>query len=65
MKSMIQRLLLSSFLAFASAAWAEVFLEKVRSVGGQGQLDTRKGAAHGWGNWEADTALFADWFDQH
>lgn len=44
---------------------ARVFLEKVKSVGGKGQLDTRVGALHGWTNWEADTALFADWFDQY
>jgi acetyl esterase/lipase/predicted TIM-barrel fold metal-dependent hydrolase len=44
---------------------AQVFLEKVKSVGGQGQLDTRKGAAHGWDNWQADTALFAEWFEKH
>lgn len=44
---------------------AQVFLEKVKSVGGQGRLETRKGAAHGWANWEADIALFADWFDRH
>ncbi len=44
---------------------AQVFLEKLNSVGGQGQLDTRKGATHGWANWEADTGLFAAWFDQH
>jgi len=44
---------------------AQIFLEKVKSVGGQGQIDTRAGALHGWNNWEADIALFADWFDKH
>jgi len=44
---------------------AHSFLGKVKSVGGQGQLDTRAGALHGWQSWEADTALFAKWFDEH
>jgi acetyl esterase/lipase len=44
---------------------AQVFLEKVKAVGGVGKLDTRVGALHGWPDWEADVALFADWFDQH
>ena len=43
---------------------AQIFLAKVKAVGGQGQLDTRPGAQHGWSKWEQDTALFADWFDQ-
>lgn len=44
---------------------AQSFLAKVKAAGGQGQLDTRVGRSHGWDHWEADTALFADWFDQH
>lgn len=44
---------------------AQVFLEKVKSVGGIGQLDTRPGAQHGWNKWEADVGLFADWFDRY
>ena len=44
---------------------AQLFLEKVKSVGGEGKLDTRAGKAHGWDKWEADVALFADWFDAH
>jgi dipeptidyl aminopeptidase/acylaminoacyl peptidase len=44
---------------------AQTFLAIVKSVGGQGQLHTRAGELHGWDNWEADTAVFADWFDQH
>ncbi len=44
---------------------AQAFLEKVKAAGGQGKLDTRAGAAHGWAGWEADVGLFADWFDLH
>lgn len=44
---------------------ATTFLEKVKAVGGEGKLDTRPGALHGWNRWESDTALFADWFDRH
>lgn len=44
---------------------AEVFLEKVKSVGGIAKLDTRAGQQHGWKNWESDVGRFADWFDQH
>lgn len=44
---------------------AQIFLEKVKTTGGVGKLDTRAGGLHGWSNWEADVALFADWFDQH
>jgi acetyl esterase/lipase/predicted TIM-barrel fold metal-dependent hydrolase len=44
---------------------AKIFLDGLSAVGGVGKLDTRPGAQHGWGNWEADVALFADWFDKH
>lgn len=44
---------------------AQILLERIKAVGGVGQLDTRPGATHGWPNWEADVGLFADWFDQH
>ena len=43
---------------------AQTFLDQVKAVGGEGKLDTRAGASHGWSNWEADVALFAEWFDQ-
>jgi acetyl esterase/lipase len=43
---------------------AQIFLEKAKAVGGVTKLDVRPGALHGWKDWEADIALFADWFDQ-
>ena len=43
---------------------AQLFLERVKAVGGVGQLEIRAGAQHGWPNWEADVGLFATWFDQ-
>lgn len=44
---------------------SQVFLEKVKSVGGVGKLDTRAGQQHGWDRWESDVGLFADRFDAH
>ena len=44
---------------------SRIFLDKVRTVGGTGKLDTRTGALHGWDNWESDVARFAEWFDEH
>jgi acetyl esterase/lipase len=44
---------------------AQIFLNKVKDVGGKGQLDSRAGMQHGWKNWEADSELFAQWFDQN
>ncbi len=44
---------------------AEVLLNKLQEVGVPNRLVTRPGAGHGWANWIADIAIFADWFDQH
>jgi len=44
---------------------AEVVLEKLRTAGVPTRLVTREGQGHGWANWTADVAIFADWFDQH
>jgi len=44
---------------------AHSFLEKAKAAGGVAKLDTRPGGLHGWNNWEADVALFAEWFDRH
>jgi acetyl esterase/lipase len=44
---------------------AEVFIAKLKEAGVPAELVTRRGAAHGWKNLQADYLLFADWFDQH
>lgn len=44
---------------------AETFLDRVKELGGVGQLDARPGMGHGWDAWEWDTTLFAEWFDKH
>jgi acetyl esterase/lipase len=44
---------------------AEVFLEKYKAAGLEGELVTKPGAAHGWGNILADVRTCADWFDAH
>ncbi|MSR32728.1 MAG: alpha/beta hydrolase [Gemmataceae bacterium] len=44
---------------------AEVFVEKMKAAGVVVELDTRKGAAHGWLGMEKDLEKFADWFDKH
>jgi acetyl esterase/lipase len=44
---------------------AELILEKLKSAGVETKLVVRKGAGHGWGDLLKDTAIIADWFDDH
>ncbi|MFM7097305.1 MAG: prolyl oligopeptidase family serine peptidase [Gemmataceae bacterium] len=44
---------------------AESFVKKMKEAGAIAELDTRKGAAHGWANMDKDLEKFADWFDLH
>lgn len=44
---------------------AEVFIQKMKASEAIAQLDTRKGAVHGWANMDKDLEIFADWFDKH
>ncbi len=44
---------------------AQVFEEKMRSVGATVKLVTKPGAGHGWPDILKDLALIADWFDEH
>jgi acetyl esterase/lipase len=44
---------------------AETFLDRAKEAGVKTKLIVKKGAAHGWKDWIADFALFADWFDEH
>ena len=40
-------------------------MAKMKELGAIAELDTRKGAVHGWLNMDKDLELFADWFDKH
>ena len=44
---------------------AESFVKKMKEAGAIAELDTRKGAGHGWANMDKDLEKFADWFDLH
>jgi len=44
---------------------AESFVKKMKESGAIAELDTRKGASHGWANMDKDLEKFADWFDLH
>lgn len=44
---------------------SEVFLERVKGVGGIGEIEVRPGQGHGWKDWENDVERFAVWFDRH
>jgi acetyl esterase/lipase len=44
---------------------AQIFIAKVREVGGTGRLLVREGKLHGWPNIADDLELLADWFDEH
>jgi hypothetical protein len=37
----------------------------MKEAGAIAELDTRKGASHGWANMDKDLEKFADWFDLH
>ena len=44
---------------------AELILEKLKSSGVETKLVVKKGAQHGWPDILKDTAIIADWFDEH
>jgi len=44
---------------------AEIVLEKLKSAGVTTKLVVREGAQHGWPTLLKDTAIIADWFDEH
>lgn len=44
---------------------SELFLERVKAVGGIGEIEVRPGQGHGWKDWENDVERFAVWFDRH
>ena len=44
---------------------SELFLERVKAVGGVGEIEVRPGQSHGWKDWENDVERFAVWFDRH
>lgn len=44
---------------------AELILEKLKASGVETKLVVRKGGGHGWPDWGKDSAIIADWFDQH
>jgi acetyl esterase/lipase len=44
---------------------AELILEKLKSSGVETKLVVKKGAVHGWPDMLKDTAVIADWFDEH
>jgi acetyl esterase/lipase len=44
---------------------AEIFVKKATEVGATAKLLTKAGAAHGWGDLQADAEKFADWFDEY
>ena len=40
-------------------------LEKLKSSGVETKLVVKKGRQHGWPDLLKDTAIIADWFDEH
>jgi acetyl esterase/lipase len=44
---------------------AKIIIEKLEDKGVQAELITKPGAGHGWADFPADIAKFADWFDKH
>jgi acetyl esterase/lipase len=44
---------------------AEVFVKRVKEVGGKAKLVSRAGQGHGWKDMMPDLTAFADWFDEH
>lgn len=44
---------------------AEVFLERLKSVGVKTKLVAKPGAGHGWPDMTGDLATIADWFDEN
>ncbi len=44
---------------------ANVFIEKLQSVGVEAKLEVKVGGDHGWPKMSEDDQLIADWFDKH
>jgi acetyl esterase/lipase len=44
---------------------ARLIIEKLDDSGVETELITKPGAGHGWADFPADIAKFADWFDKH
>jgi len=44
---------------------SELFLGRVKAMGGIGEIEVRPGQGHGWKDWENDVERFAVWFDRH
>jgi acetyl esterase/lipase len=44
---------------------AESFVQQANAAGATAKLIVKPGAAHGWGNMQADMVLMANWFDEH
>lgn len=44
---------------------AELMVEALKEAGVNAELIVKPGAGHGWADLLADTAKFADWFDEH
>jgi acetyl esterase/lipase len=44
---------------------AETIIDKLKEAKVPCKLVVKKGAGHGWPDWQQDTATCADWFDKH
>jgi acetyl esterase/lipase len=44
---------------------SELMIEKFKQAGVPCELVVKRGAAHGWNNWQDDMKLIADWFDKY
>jgi acetyl esterase/lipase len=44
---------------------AKIIVDKLKAEGVDAELVTKEGGGHGWPDFPADIAKFADWFDEH
>lgn len=44
---------------------AQIIIDKLKAAGVEAELVTKAGGGHGWPDFLADVAKFADWFDAH
>jgi acetyl esterase/lipase len=44
---------------------SQLIIEKLKEAGVPCELVVKKGAAHGWPNWQGDMRTVADWFDKY
>ncbi len=44
---------------------SQTMVKALEAAGVPAKLVVKKGQGHGWENWSADLAVFADWFDEH